>query len=57
MALTDGWLHILAGSTVHAYDTEALFRSQRQITDMGLVGTANSIVAWPVWNQEDPLLA
>ena len=55
MALTDGWLHILAGSTVHAYDTEALlFRSQRQITDMGLVGTANSIVAWPAVEPRGP---
>ena len=48
LALTDGWLHLLAGSTVHAYDTGALlFRSQRQVTDMGLVGPASSIVAWP----------
>ena len=38
LALTDGWLHILAGSTVHAYDTGAmLFRSQRQVADMGLL--------------------
>ena len=55
LALTDGWLHILAGSTVHAYDTAALlFRSQRQVTDMGLVGSATSIVAWPAVEPRGP---
>ena len=55
LALTDGWLHILAGSTVHAYDTAALlFRSQRQVTDMGLVGFATSIVAWPALEPRGP---
>ena len=48
LALTEDWLHILAGSTVHAYDTGALlFRSQRQVTDMGLLNTGRSIIAWP----------
>ncbi|RZD49325.1 MAG: hypothetical protein CXT65_05850 [Methanobacteriota archaeon] len=48
LALTEDWLHILAGSTVHAYDTGALlFRSQRQVTDMGLLNTGRTIIAWP----------
>ncbi len=48
MALTDGWLHILAGSNVHAYDTVTLmFMSQRQVSDMGLVGPGSSLFAWP----------
>ena len=47
-ALTDGWLHVLAGNNVHAYDTVTLmFKSQRQVSDMGLVGTGSSIFAWP----------
>ncbi len=48
MALTDGWIHILAGSNVHAYDTVTLmFMSQRQVSDMGLVGPGSSLFAWP----------
>ena len=33
---------------MHAYDTVTLmFKSQRQVSDMGLVGTGSSIFAWP----------
>ncbi|RZP08347.1 MAG: hypothetical protein EVA35_03975, partial [Candidatus Poseidoniales archaeon] len=55
LALTDGWLHILAGSTVHAYDTGAmLFRSQRQVADMGLLNSGRTIVAWPSVGYRSP---
>ncbi len=56
MALTDGWLHLLTGSTVHAYDTVTLmFKSQRQVTDMGLVGPGSSIFAWPSGGSRGPI--
>ncbi|MEE3277906.1 MAG: two-component regulator propeller domain-containing protein, partial [Candidatus Thermoplasmatota archaeon] len=55
LALTEDWLHILAGSTVHAYDTGAmLFRSQRQVTDMGLFNAATAIIAWPTLGFRSP---
>ena len=55
LALTEDWLHILAGSTVHAYDTGAmLFRSQRQVTDMGLFNAATTIIAWPALGARSP---
>ena len=55
LALTEDWLHILAGSTVHAYDTGAmLFRSQRQVTDMGLFNAATTITAWPALGFRSP---
>ena len=55
LALTEDWLHILAGSTVHAYDTGAmLFRSQRQVTDMGLFNAATTIIAWPALGFRSP---
>ena len=48
LVVTDGWLHILADSTVHAYDTGAMiFRSQRQLSDMGLFSSGKNIIAWP----------
>ena len=48
LSLTGGWLHILAGNTVHSYDTVAmLFRSQKQVADMGLLNSASTIIAWP----------
>ncbi|HJL59900.1 MAG TPA: hypothetical protein QF621_06080, partial [Candidatus Thalassarchaeaceae archaeon] len=48
LAITDGWLHILAGTTVHAYDTNSLiFRTQHQLSDMGLYNNGDSILAWP----------
>ncbi|HJM23861.1 MAG TPA: two-component regulator propeller domain-containing protein, partial [Candidatus Thalassarchaeum sp.] len=56
LALTEDWLHILAGSTVHAYDTGALlFRSQRQVTDMGLLNTGRTIIAWPSLGFRSPI--
>ena len=55
LALTEDWLHILAGSTVHAYDTGAmLFRSQRQVTDMGLFNATTTIIAWPALGSRSP---
>ena len=54
-ALTNGWLHILAGNTVHTYDTVTLmFKSQRQVNDMGIVGSGSSIFAWPSVGARSP---
>ena len=55
LAVTEGWLHILAGTTVHAYDTNSLiFRSQRQLDDMGLLGNGESIISWPAQAPRGP---
>ena len=55
LALTADWLHILAANTIHSYDTTAmLFRSQRQVSDMGLLSSAESIVAWPSEGHRGP---
>ena len=45
---TSGWIHIVAGTTLHSYDTTAnVFRSQRQVSQLGLLGPATSIYSWP----------
>ena len=55
LAVTEGWLHILAGTTVHAYDTNSLiFRSQHQIDDMGLFGNGATAIAWPEHSGRGP---
>ncbi|MDP6318574.1 MAG: hypothetical protein QF500_04225, partial [Candidatus Thalassarchaeaceae archaeon] len=58
LAVTDGWLHILAGNTVHAYDTNSLiFRTQHQLTDMGLYNNGENILAWPTHDSRGPSIA
>ena len=48
LSVTDGWLHILAGAVVHAYDTNSLiFRSQNQLTDLGLYENGAMAIPWP----------
>ena len=48
LSLTPGWLHILAGTTVHAYDTNSLiFQSQNQLSQLGLYGNGAMAIAWP----------
>jgi hypothetical protein len=55
LSLTNDWLHILAGNTIHSYDTTAmLFRSQRQASDMGLLKPSKSILAWPTEGHRGP---
>jgi len=45
---TSGWIHIVAGTTLHSYDTTAnVFRSQRQVSQLGLLGSATSVSSWP----------
>jgi len=48
LGLTEGWLYILAGNTIHNYDTNALFfSSQRQLSAFNLVDNGNVIISWP----------
>ena len=42
-----GWVHILAGDTVHAYDTASLsFASNDRIDTIGLVLDGGDLIAW-----------
>lgn len=55
LSVTSGWLHILAGSTVQAYNTNSLiFQSQQQISDIGLTGNPESIISWPAHSDRGP---
>ena len=48
IGLTEGWMYILAGNTVHSYDTNALFfSSQKQLSVFDLQETGNEIISWP----------
>ena len=48
LGLTEGWLYILAGNTIHNYDTNALFfSSQRQLSSFNLIENGNEIISWP----------
>ena len=48
LSVTEGWLHILAGAVVHAYDTHSLiFRSHTQLTDLGLYENGAMAIPWP----------
>ena len=47
LAVSDGWLHILAGNSLHAYDTNTLvFRTTKTLSDLGLTGNSESIFPW-----------
>ncbi|MEK9738276.1 MAG: hypothetical protein VW438_00940, partial [Euryarchaeota archaeon] len=47
LSITPGWLHILAGTTVHAYDTNSLiFQSQNQLSQLGLYGNGAMAISW-----------
>ena len=48
LGVTEGWLYILAGNTVHSYNTNSLiFSSQRQLSVFGLQQNGNQIISWP----------
>ena len=48
LGITEGWLYVLAGNTVHSYDTNSLsFRSQKQLSDFGLQQSGNEVISWP----------
>ena len=48
LSLTTGWLHILAGTTVHSYDTRTLiFQSQNQLSTLGLYQNGVTAIPWP----------
>ena len=56
LSLTPGWLHILAGTTVHAYDTNTLiFQSQNQLSQLGLYGNGAMAIAWPTHPSRGPI--
>ena len=56
LSLTPGWLHILAGTTVHAYDTNTLiFQSQNQLSQLGLYGNGAMAIAWPAHPFRGPI--
>ena len=56
LSLTPGWLHILAGTTVHAYDTNTLiFQSQNQLSQLGLYGNGAMAIAWPAHPSRGPI--
>ena len=45
----DGWVHILAGDTIHAYNTTSLsFTTSQTVSDLDLSrATGNALVPWP----------
>ena len=48
LGVTEGWLYILAGNTVHSYDTNAgYFSSQRQLTAFDLKESGKQVISWP----------
>ena len=48
LGVTEGWLYILAGNTVHSYNTNSLiFSSQRQLTVFDLQQNGNQVISWP----------
>jgi len=55
MVAQPGWIHIMAGDTVHTYDTSSLsFTSNDRISDIGLAIEGGDLIAWPAGGLRGP---